>query len=60
MIEHSAMVSGSVYMFMGFVVVIGHEQLTLLIMGLLHDRGGAPTDTGKPGNQSWYLRVKIP
>jgi len=47
-------------MFMGFVVVIGHEQLTLLIMGLLHDRGGAPTDTGKPGNQSWYLRVKIP
>ena len=54
------MVSGSVYTFMGFVVVIGHEQLTLLITGLLHDRGDAPTDTGKPGNRSRYLRAKIP
>ena len=48
------MVSGTMNILMGFVVVIGHEQLTLLIMGLLHDRFGAPTCTGEPGNQAWY------
>jgi len=30
------MVSGIVYVFMGFAVVIGHEQLSLLIMGGPH------------------------
>jgi len=54
------MVSGTMNIFMGFVVVIGREQLTLLIMGLLHDRFDAPTYTGKPGNQNWYRRVKLP
>jgi len=32
-IEQSVMVSGIVYIFLGFVVVIGHVQLSLLIMG---------------------------
>ena len=58
--EQSAMVSGTVYIFMGFVVVIGHEQLTLLIMGLLLSRGCTPPYTGKPGDRAWYCRVKIP
>jgi len=53
-VEQSATVFGTMYIIMGFVVVIGHEQLTLLIMGLLHDRFDAPTYTGKPGNQAWY------
>jgi len=54
------MVFGTVYIFMGFVVVIGREQLTLPVMWLLHGRFDAPTHTGKPGNQAWYRRVKIP
>jgi len=57
--EQSVMVSGTVYDFMGFVVVIGHEQLTLLIMGLLHSRGCGPPYTGKPGDRALYRRVKI-
>ena len=32
-IEQSVKVSGIVYVFLGFVVVIGHVQLSLLIMG---------------------------
>jgi len=32
-IEQSVIVSGIVYVFMGFASVIGHEQLSLLIMG---------------------------
>ena len=32
-IEQSAMVSSIVFVLMGFVVVIGHVQLSLLIMG---------------------------
>ena len=31
--QQSVMISGIVYVFMGFVVVIGHEQQSLLIMG---------------------------
>ena len=31
--EQSVMVSGTVYVFLGFVVVIGHAQLSLLTMG---------------------------
>ena len=53
------MVSGTVYIFMGFVVVIGREQLTLPVMWLLHGRFDAPTYTGKPGNQASYRRLKI-
>jgi len=33
-IEKSVMVSGIVYVFLGFVVLIGHVQLSLLIMGV--------------------------
>jgi len=32
-IEQSVMVSGIVYVFMGFAFMIGHEQVSLLIMG---------------------------
>ena len=31
--EQSVMICGIVYVFMGFVVLIGHVQLSLLIMG---------------------------
>jgi len=58
--EQSVMVSGTVYIFMGVVVVIVHEQLTLPFQWLLYDRFDAPTYTGKPNNQAWYRRVKIP
>ena len=47
----------SVYNSMGFGV--GHEQLTLLIIGLLHSRCCAPPYTGKPWDPAWYRRLKI-
>ena len=58
--EQSMMVSGTMYIIMGFAVVIVHEQLTLPFKWLLHDRFDAPTYTGKPGDRASYRRVKIP